>query len=71
MSSEKLIIKPRRYRGDTTVVSSRLPTDMVKEIDAIASSTGRNRNEIILKCLSFALERYERMPEVFTEGGQQ
>ena len=67
MSPEKLIIKPRKYRGETTVISSRLPNDMVREIDAIAASTGRNRNEIVLKCLAFALDRYERAPEDFSE----
>ena len=67
MSPEKLIIKPRKYRGETTVISSRLPNDMVREIDAIAASTGHNRNEIVLKCLAFALDRYERTPEDFSE----
>jgi hypothetical protein len=63
LSSEKLFIKPRKYRGETSVISSRLPSDMIREIDAIALSTGRNRNEIVLKCLSFALEHYERSPD--------
>ena len=62
LSSEKLYIKPRKYRGETSVISSRLPNDMIREIDNIAFHTGRNRNEVILKCLSFALERYEKMP---------
>lgn len=59
MSYEKLVIKPKKYRGETTVISSRIPNDMLREIDEIAQYTGRNRNEIIIKCLSFALERYE------------
>ena len=69
MSSEKLFITPRKYRGDTSVISSRLPNDMIREIDAIALHTGRNRNEVVLKCLSFALERYEKMPSDFATGG--
>ena len=63
MASEKLYIKPRKYRGETSVISSRLPNDMIREIDNIALHTGRNRNEVVLKGLSFALERYERMPD--------
>ena len=63
MSSEKLYIKPRKYRGETSVISSRLPNDMIREIDNIALHTGRNRNEVVLKCLSFALERYEKSPD--------
>ena len=69
MSSEKLFIKPRKYRGDTSVISSRLPNDMIREIDAIAFHTGRNRNEVVLKCLSFALERYEKIPSELDAGG--
>ena len=69
MSSEKLFIAPRKYRGDTSVISSRLPNDMIREIDAIALHTGRNRNEIVLKCLSFALERYEKIPGDLAAGG--
>ena len=70
MSSEKLHIAPRKYRGDTSVISSRLPNDMICEIDAIALHTGRNRNEVVLKCLSFALERYEKMPSDFAVRGE-
>ena len=69
LSSEKLCIKPRKYRGETSVISSRLPNDMIREIDNIALQTGRNRNEIVLKCLSFALERYEKMPDELNAGG--
>lgn len=69
MSIEKLYIKPRKYKGETSVISSRLPNDMIRELDAIALHTGRNRNEVVLKCLSFALERYEKMPSEIDAGG--
>lgn len=69
MSAEKLYIKPRKYKGETSVISSRLPNDMIRELDAIALHTGRNRNEVVLKCLSFALERYEKMPSEIDAGG--
>ena len=39
MSNEKLYIKPRKYRGETSVISSRLPNDMIREIDNIALHT--------------------------------
>jgi metal-responsive CopG/Arc/MetJ family transcriptional regulator len=70
LSNEKLYIKPRKYRGETSVISSRLPNDMIREIDNIALHTGRNRNEVVLKCLSFALERYEKMPDELNVGGE-
>ena len=55
----KLIIQPHRHGGDSTVVSIRMPKDMVSEIDEIASGTGRARNEIIVTMLEFALKNTE------------
>lgn len=56
MVDKKLVISPRKYKGETSVVSARLPVDMVKELDGIAENTGRNRNEIITLCLEYALD---------------
>jgi len=56
MENEKLIIPQKRFKGDTSVVSARLPSEMIKELDRIAEETGRNRNEIIAICLEFALD---------------
>ena len=56
MDSKKLIISPRKYKGDTSVVSARLPTDMIQALDKIAETTGRNRNEIIMLCLEYAID---------------
>ena len=56
--SEKLElnISSKKYKGDTSVISARIPTALVKKIDDIAEKTGRNRNEVILLCLEFAIE---------------
>ena len=59
MAKEKLVIKPTKYRGPTAVVSARLPGEMVKAIDRIAEKTGYNRNEVIEKCLEFAIGHLE------------
>ena len=56
MADMKLIISPRKYKGETSVVSARLPVDMIKVLDKIADNTGRNRNEIIALCLEYALD---------------
>ena len=56
MDETKLIISPRKYKGETSVVSARLPAEMIKELDKIAENTGRNRNEIITLCLEYALD---------------
>ena len=59
MSNEKLIISSKKYRGDSTVLSIRLPDELVKALDKIAEETGRTRNEVIQKCLSFAVDNLE------------
>ncbi len=59
MGDKKLIIEPKKYTGDTAVISSRLPSDMIKALDHIAEKTGRNRNEIIMMCLEFAIDNLE------------
>ena len=56
MADKKLVISPKKYKGETSVVSARLPAEMVKALDKIAESTGRNRNEIITLCLEYALD---------------
>lgn len=59
MSKEKLVISSKKYRGDSTVVSIRLPDELVKALDKIAEETGRTRNEVIQKCLAFAVDNLE------------
>lgn len=56
---KKLIISQRRFKGDSSVVSVRLPNDLVKSLDEIAEKTGRTRNEIIQKCIEFSVENLE------------
>ncbi len=57
MGDEVLTIKERKFQGQTEVVSARLPSELVKELNFIAKETGRSRNEVIEMCLSFAVER--------------
>ena len=59
MSDKKLVISSKKFRGDSSVVSVRLPNDMIEKIDTIAEQTGRTRNEIIQKCLAFSIENIE------------
>ncbi len=57
MESKRVLeIESKKYKGDTLVVSFRLPSELVNDIDKIVQKTGRTRNEIILMCLDFALE---------------
>ena len=59
MLNEKLVISSKKYRGDSTVISIRLPDELVKTLDKIAEETGRTRNEVIQKCLAFAVDNLE------------
>ncbi|MBR4768971.1 MAG: CopG family transcriptional regulator [Lachnospiraceae bacterium] len=57
--SEKLVIEQKRYRGTTSVVSARLPGDLIRCIDEIVANTGYNRNEVIQICLEYAMDHME------------
>ena len=59
MPDKKLVISSKKFRGESSVVSVRLPNDMIERLDAIAEQTGRTRNEIIQKCLAFSIENIE------------
>ena len=59
MQKDKLVISSKKYRGDSSVVSVRLPDELVKKLDAIAEETGRTRNEVIQKCLAFSVDNLE------------
>ena len=53
---KKLIVQSKKYKGETSVVSIRMPGDLIREIDKVSETTGRTRNELILLCLEFAIE---------------
>lgn len=55
----KLQIPIRKYRGTTSVVSARLPKDLISAIDRVSKKTGYNRNEVLSMCLEFAVENIE------------
>lgn len=59
MEKKKLIIQSHRYGGETTVISLRLPKEMLKVIDEVAATTGRTRNEILVLSMEYALDNME------------
>ena len=60
MSNEKkLIIPVQKYIGETSVISMRIPKDMLEAVDKVAAETGRTRNEILMTSIDFALEHLE------------
>lgn len=58
-TDKRLIIQPHKYCDETTVISMRMPKDMLADIDSVASATGRTRNEILMMSIEFALEHME------------
>lgn len=59
MPEKKLSISSKKYKGETSVISARIPDQMIADIDNICEKTGRNRNEIISLCLEFAINNIE------------
>ena len=55
-NSDKFIVRSKKVYGENTVVSCRVPVELVKKLDAVGNQTGRRRNELILGCVEFALE---------------
>ena len=56
---KKLIITPKKYTGKTSVVSTRLPDEMIKELEALSARTGKSRNELLVTMIEFALDNRE------------
>ena len=59
MDNIRLVIPPKKYTGETSIVSMRIPKDMLKDIDTAARAAGRTRNEILQMSLEFALKHME------------
>lgn len=59
MDKPILRIAPKKYAGETTIVSMRLSKELLRDIDFVSSKTGYNRNEILTKSLEFALNHME------------
>ena len=59
MAEPKFQVAPKKYTGESAVVSMRLPKDMLREIDAAAAKLGRTRNEFMSMCLEFSLDHLE------------
>lgn len=55
MNEPKLEIIKKKYRGETTILSVRIPKDMIKDLDEIAAETGYSRNELIVKSMEFSI----------------
>lgn len=52
----KYVIRKKKYSSQTSVVSMRMPIELIKKIDDICKPTNRTRNDVILKLLEFGFE---------------
>ena len=52
-----MVIAAKKYKGDSVVISCRVPRDLLAELDGIAAATGRTRNEIVQMCLEFSVDK--------------
>ena len=57
--NDKFIVRTKKVYGENTVVSCRMSVELVDKLDKIGGKTGRTRNELILKCVEFALDKLE------------
>ena len=59
MAEPKLEIIPKKYSGESTVISMHISKAMLADIDKLAAETGRTRNELMALGLEFALKHIE------------
>ena len=59
MEPKKFVISTKKYQGNSSVVSVRLPEELIKILDEIAMKTGRTRNDVVQKCIEFSIENLE------------
>lgn len=59
MAEKKLVILAHKYSGESSVISIRLPKDMLEDVDKVASDSGRTRNEILVTAIEYALNNME------------
>lgn len=59
MKEPRLDIVPKKYTGETTVISLRIPKDMLLDIDRVAQMTGWTRNELLTRFIEFSLKHAE------------
>jgi predicted DNA-binding protein len=60
---DKFIIRAKKNYGEHAVVSCRMPVELIRKPDDAANRTGRTRNELIMKCVEFALDKLEIVDE--------
>lgn len=63
MTEDKFIIRTQKTYGEHQVVSCRMPTELVRKLDNVSNKTGHTRNELIQRCVEYALDKLEIVEE--------
>lgn len=57
MEAKKLVLSAKKFKADnTTIISARVPTELIKRIEDLAKRTNRNRNEMVQILLTYAVD---------------
>lgn len=56
---DKFIVYPTKNDKNKDIISARVPKNLLNQLDSLCKETGRSRNELIVMCLEFALNRLE------------
>lgn len=56
---KKLVIKPNKYGSKSSVVSARIPDEMLMQLEDLSVKTGKSRNELLVTMIEFALDNTE------------
>ena len=59
MDDLRFVIPRKKYTEESSVISVRMPKDMIRKADELAKGSGRTRNEILLLCMEFALDHMD------------
>ena len=59
MSEPIFKIKKKKYTEESTVISVRIPKDMLADVDSMAKFSGHSRNEILQMGIEFALQHMQ------------
>ena len=63
MEKPVFYIQRKKYTGESTVVSVRIPREMLREIDEAAHETGRTRNELLAAGIELSLKHMKIVSE--------
>jgi len=63
MAEDRFIIQKKKSYGEHQVVSCRMPTELIRRLDDVSNKTGRTRNELIQRCVEYALDKLEIVEE--------